>query len=96
MSLLVVISEPLSSKPSNNFENSKKSNNENVNKQELIGDCLYFYLVNLLRCVDVILNKIGEGGFWSVYLCFNGKNGYSDLFHNKQYKYILSNEVEIF
>jgi hypothetical protein len=42
-------------------------------KQELIGDCLNFYLMNLLRCVDAILNKIGEGGFGSVYLCFNGK-----------------------
>jgi serine/threonine protein kinase len=36
--------------------------------------------VNLLRCVDVIINKIGAGGFGSVYLCFNGKKKYSDLY----------------
>jgi hypothetical protein len=30
--------------------------------------------MNLLRCVDVILNKIGEGGFKSVYLCSSGKD----------------------
>jgi serine/threonine protein kinase len=48
-------------------------------KQELIGDCLHFYLMNLLRCVDIILNKIGEGGFGNVYLCFNGKRDYKKL-----------------
>jgi serine/threonine protein kinase len=36
--------------------------------------------VNLLRCVDVIINQIGEGGFGSVYLCFNGKKGYNNLY----------------
>jgi hypothetical protein len=29
---------------------------ENIDK--LIGDCLYFYLMNLLKCVDAILKKI--------------------------------------
>jgi hypothetical protein len=33
---------------------------------EIVGDCLCFYLMNLLRCVDVILNEIGKGGFGSV------------------------------
>jgi serine/threonine protein kinase len=33
----------------------------------------------LLKCVDAILKKIGEGGFGSVYLCVNGKENYSDL-----------------
>jgi serine/threonine protein kinase len=53
---------------------------ENVNKQELIGKCLYFYLMYLLRFVDFILKEIGEGGFGSVYLCFNGKENYSNLY----------------
>jgi hypothetical protein len=69
------------------FKTSKKSDSfsfekidrENFNKN-LIGDCLHFYFVNLLRCVDVILNKIGEGGFGSVYLCCNGKEKYNNLF----------------
>jgi hypothetical protein len=29
--------------------------------------------MHLLRYVDVILVQIGEGGFGSVYLCFNEK-----------------------
>jgi hypothetical protein len=57
----------------------KVSKKENVNKQELIGNCLHFYFVNLLRCVDLFLNKIGAGGFGNVYLCFNKKKGYNDL-----------------
>jgi serine/threonine protein kinase len=77
MSLLKVIDERLSSKTSNNFKIFEK---ENANKQELIGDCLHFYFVNLLRCVYFILKTIGAGGFGSVYLCFNGKKGYSNLY----------------
>jgi serine/threonine protein kinase len=38
---------------------------------------VFFYLMNWLRCIDTILKKIVEGGFGSVYLCFNGKG---DLF----------------
>jgi hypothetical protein len=60
---------------------------EDINKRELIGNCLYFYFVNLLRCVDVILNKIGEGGFGSVYLCCNGKKDYNTLYAVKCIKY---------
>jgi serine/threonine protein kinase len=47
-------------------------NFENTDKQKLIGNCLYFFN-HLLKYVDVILDQIGEGGFGSVYLCFNGK-----------------------
>jgi serine/threonine protein kinase len=36
--------------------------------------------MNLLRSVDIILNKIGEGGFGSVYLCFDGKKNENTLF----------------
>jgi serine/threonine protein kinase len=36
--------------------------------------------MNLLRCADVILNKIGEGGFGSVYLCFNEKRNGNNLY----------------
>jgi hypothetical protein len=87
MSLFTVIDESLCLIPSNNLLNPSKIKKENVdevskveNKQESIGDCLYFYFVNLLRCVDVVLNKIGEGGFGSVILCFNDKGKYSDLY----------------
>jgi serine/threonine protein kinase len=41
---------------------------------------LFAFIWWLLKCVDVILNKIGKGGFGSVYLCFNGKRNYNDLF----------------
>jgi serine/threonine protein kinase len=44
-----------------------------------IEDCLYFYLMDLLRYVDVILNEIGKGGFGSVYLCFNEKKSENGL-----------------
>jgi hypothetical protein len=60
-----------------NFEIFKK---KNINKENLIGDCLYFYLMNLLIFVDVILNRIGEGSFGSVYLCFNGKENSNNLY----------------
>jgi hypothetical protein len=63
-----------------------KIDEENGNKEGLIGNCLDFYLMKLLRCVDVILNKIGEGGFGSVYLCSNGKENKSDLFVVKYIK----------
>jgi serine/threonine protein kinase len=36
--------------------------------------------LDLFRVFINIFNKIGEGGFGSVYLCFNGKGNYSDLF----------------
>jgi serine/threonine protein kinase len=50
--------------------------------------------VNLLRCVDVILNKIGAGGFGSVYLCFNGKENYNNLYAVKCIKSSESNSAE--
>jgi serine/threonine protein kinase len=34
----------------------------------------------LLRFVDFILGEIGEGGFGTVYLCFNAKENYSNLY----------------
>jgi serine/threonine protein kinase len=37
-------------------------------------------LMGLLRCVDVFLENIGEGGFGNVYLCFNGKKKNSNLY----------------
>jgi serine/threonine protein kinase len=36
--------------------------------------------MNLLRYVDIILNKIGEGSFGSVYLCFNKKKNNNNLY----------------
>jgi serine/threonine protein kinase len=36
--------------------------------------------MKLLRCVDVILDNIGEGGFGSVYVCIDGEKNYSKLF----------------
>jgi NIMA (never in mitosis gene a)-related kinase len=45
-----------------------------------------FLLVNLLRYVDVIIDKIGEGGFGSVYLCFNGIENRDDLYAVKSFK----------
>jgi hypothetical protein len=58
-----------------NFEIFKK-----INKQKLIKDCLDFYLMNLLISVDFILNRIGEGNFGSVYLCFNKKKNNNNLY----------------
>jgi hypothetical protein len=77
--------------PNDNFEIFKK---KNINKQNLIGDCLYFYLMKLLIFVDFILDQIGEGSFGSVYLCFNGKVKTINivLIHHKgkQFRYFLS------
>jgi hypothetical protein len=39
----MIVFDELSPKSSNSFETSKKSNNEDVNKQELIGDCLHLF-----------------------------------------------------
>jgi hypothetical protein len=69
---------PPSTPKENSFE--KISKIKNVNKQKLIGDCLYFYLMFLLRYVDVIVNEIGKGGFGSVYLCFNEKGNDGNLY----------------
>jgi hypothetical protein len=90
-------------KTRNKSETLKPINNENLldlvekvseNEQKLIRNCLYFYLVNLLKCVDVILNKIGEGGFGSVYLCFNKKGNCSILYALKCIKSINSADRE--
>jgi serine/threonine protein kinase len=43
-------------------------------------------LLNLLRCLDVVVNKISEGGFGSVYSCFNVKRIYEDLHAIKRIK----------
>jgi hypothetical protein len=64
--------------PKSKFEILKKSGNENL--QKLIGNCLHFYLMNLLKYVDIILDKIGEGGFGSVYLCSNTKQNNDYLY----------------
>jgi hypothetical protein len=83
------------STPRNSFETFQKSSSENLsniekNKQKLIGDCLFFYLMNLLRYVDIILDIIGKGGFGSVYLCFNGKKNGNRLFAVKCIKSLNS------
>jgi hypothetical protein len=63
-----------------NASSTSKSNFENFNEDKLIGNCLHFYFANLLRCVDVILNKLSEGCFGSVYVCFNVKQKYGGLY----------------
>jgi hypothetical protein len=71
---------------------SIKLEKKNVDKLELIRNCLHFYFVNLLRCVDVIVNKIGAGGFGSVYLCFNWKESNINLSVVKSIK--LSDSID--
>jgi hypothetical protein len=66
-------------KKNNKFSISSNSIKSKKCKQKLIGNCLDF-LMNLLRYVDFILDKIGEGGFGTVYMCFNEKENSKYLY----------------